>query len=113
MLLAARTLLVVPALTECLQDDRRVVRKTAAAALGKLGAHTTPAFEGLAEASDVCKAVAAASVPALAECLKDDCAKRALIRKEMGSCPRSIIGMSGHRWVCTAYCRVFVMLHPI
>lgn len=69
MLLAARTLLVVPALRECLHDDRRALRRTAAAALGKLGAHTSPA---IGDASDLCKAVAGSCVPVLAEKLKDD-----------------------------------------
>jgi len=74
MLLAARAMLVVPALTECLHDERRGMRKFAAAALGKIGAHMSPAVAGLAEASDVCKGVAGASVPELSESLKDPCA---------------------------------------
>lgn len=69
MLMAARTTLVVPALTQALRDRRRPVRRAAALALGKLGAHTTPAMGG--NDDTVCKAVASSSVPALAESLSD------------------------------------------
>lgn len=80
MLLSAHTGMAVKALTEALNDERRLVRKTAAASLGQLGAQ---AASKLAHGPGLCsvdptddaarKTMAAMAVPGLTLKLQDEC----------------------------------------
>lgn len=80
MLLSAHTGMAVKALTEALNDERRLVRKTAAASLGQLG---TQAASKLSHGPGLCsvdptddaarKTMAALAVPGLTLRLRDEC----------------------------------------